>query len=97
VQDSPEQIAGRLPVVFPHDSGMRISHEAIYQAIYVRPVGQLRRQMRSHLRTGRTARRPRATRTRGGLGRAGSSTRSASTTVRRRSKVGWYPAITKVT
>ena len=68
VQDSPEQIAGRLPVVFPHDSGMRISHEAIYQAIYVRPVGQLRRQMRSHLRTGRTARRPRATRTARGAG-----------------------------
>ena len=63
VQDSPEQIAGRLPVQFPHDAGMRISHEAIYQAIYLRPVGQLRRQMRSHLRTGRTARRARASRT----------------------------------
>ena len=63
VQDSPEQITGRLPVQFPHDPGMRISPEAIYQAIYVRPVGQLRRQMRSHLRTGRTARRSRASRT----------------------------------
>jgi len=63
VQDSPEQIAGRLVVQFPHDPAMRISHEAIYQAIYLRPVGQLRREMRSHLRTGRTARRPRATRT----------------------------------
>jgi IS30 family transposase len=58
VQDSPEQIAGRLPVAFPDQPDMRISHEAIYQAIYVRPVGQLRRQMRSHLRTGRTARGP---------------------------------------
>jgi len=63
VQDSPEQIAGRLPVEFPDDPGMRISHEAIYQAIYVRPVGQLRREMRSHLRTGRTTRRSRASRT----------------------------------
>src|SRR5204862_7878440 len=36
--------------------------------IYLRPVGQLRREMRSHLRTGRTARRPRATRTRRGAG-----------------------------
>jgi len=68
VQDSPEQIAGRLPVAFPDQPDMRISHEAIYQAIYVRPVGQLRREMRSHLRTGRTARRPRATRTARGAG-----------------------------
>jgi transposase, IS30 family len=70
VQDSPEQIAGRLPVEFPDDPAMRISHEAIYQAIYVRPVGQLRREMRSHLRTGRTARQSRASRT-GRDGRGG--------------------------
>jgi IS30 family transposase len=61
--DSPEQIAGRLPLEFPDEPGMRISHEAIYQAIYLRPVGELRREVRSHLRTGRTARRPRAART----------------------------------
>jgi transposase, IS30 family len=54
---SPEQIAGRLPVVFPDDDQMRISHETIYQAIYVRPRGELRRQLRAHLRTGRTKRR----------------------------------------
>ena len=63
VQDSPEQIAGRLPVQFPDDASMRICHEAIYQAIYLRPVGQLRREVRSHLRSGRLARKPRATRT----------------------------------
>jgi IS30 family transposase len=63
VQDSPEQIAGRLPVEFPDEPDMRISHEAIYQAIYLRPVGQLRREVRSHLRSGRLARKPRATRT----------------------------------
>jgi IS30 family transposase len=63
LQDSPEQIAGRLPVEFAEDPSMRISHEAIYQAIYLRSVGQLRRELRSHLRTARLARRPRATRT----------------------------------
>lgn len=62
VQDSPEQIAGRLPIEFPDDQSMRICHEAIYQAIYLRPVGELRREMRSHLRSGRVARKPRATR-----------------------------------
>jgi IS30 family transposase len=63
VQDSPEQIAGRLVVDFPDDARMRISHEAIYQAIYVHAGGQLRREMRRHLRTGRTVRKPRSTRT----------------------------------
>ena len=62
VQDSPEQIAGRLPVEFPDDPSMRICHEAIYQAIYLRPVGELRREMRSHLRSGQFARKPRAMR-----------------------------------
>ena len=63
VQDSPKQIAGRLPVDFPDDPAMRVCHEAIYQAIYLRSVGQLRREMRSHLRTGRLTRKPRASRT----------------------------------
>ena len=62
VQDSPEQIAGRLPVTFPDQPEMRICHEAIYQAIYLRSVGLLRREMRSHLRTGRLTRRPRGVR-----------------------------------
>ena len=63
VQDSPEQIAGRLPVDFPDDARMRISHESIYQAIYVHAAGQLRREVRRQLRTARTARKPRSTRT----------------------------------
>jgi IS30 family transposase len=60
VQDSPEQIAGRLPIEFPGDPAMRVSHETIYQAIYLHPVGLLRREVRSHLRTGRSERKPRA-------------------------------------
>ncbi len=61
---SPEQIANRLPVDFPDDESMRISHEAIYQALYVQSRGALRRELTACLRTGRALRVPRA-RTRG--------------------------------
>jgi IS30 family transposase len=61
---SPEQIANRLPLDFPHDESMRISHEAIYQALYVQGRGALRRELTACLRTGRALRVPRA-RTRG--------------------------------
>jgi IS30 family transposase len=61
---SPEQIAGRLRVDFPHDGSMRISHEAIYQALYVQGRGALGRELTACLRTGRALRVPRA-RTRG--------------------------------
>jgi DNA-binding CsgD family transcriptional regulator len=61
---SPEQIACRLPVDFPDDLSMRISHEAIYQALYVQGRGALRRELTACLRTGRALRVPRA-RTRG--------------------------------
>ena len=42
---SPEQIANRLRVDFPDDQSMRISHEAIYQALYVQGRGALRREL----------------------------------------------------
>jgi IS30 family transposase len=61
---SPEQIAGRLRVDFPDDETMQISHEAIYQALYVQGRGALRRELSACLRTGRALRVPRA-RTRG--------------------------------
>jgi IS30 family transposase len=57
---SPEQIARRLPLDFPDDDAMRISHEAIYQALYVQSRGALRRELTACLRTGRTLRMPRA-------------------------------------
>ena len=60
--ESPEQIAGRLVVQFPDDPLMRISHEAIYQALYLHPRGGLNRELRRHLRTGRSTRKPRRTR-----------------------------------
>ena len=57
---SPEQIAHRLRVDFPDDASMRISHEAIYQALYVEGRGGLQRELVVHLRTGRALRKPRA-------------------------------------
>ncbi|MGY4430770.1 IS30 family transposase [Bradyrhizobium sp. F1.13.1] len=57
---SPEQIARRLPIDFPDDNTMRISHEAIYQALFVQGRGTLRRELTACLRTGRVLRVPRA-------------------------------------
>ena len=57
---SPDQIARRLRVDFPDDPSMRISHEAIYQALYVQGRGALKRELVTCLRTGRALRVPRA-------------------------------------
>ena len=57
---SPEQIANRLVLDFPDDDSMRISHEAIYQALYVQGRGALRRELTACLRTGRALRVPRS-------------------------------------
>ena len=62
---SPEQISERLKLDFPDDESMRISHEAIYQALYVQGRGALRRELVTCLRTGRTLRVPRARTRRG--------------------------------
>jgi IS30 family transposase len=61
---SPQQISERLRLDFPGDDTMRISHEAIYQALYVQGRGALKRELTACLRTGRALRVPRA-RTRG--------------------------------
>ncbi len=57
---SPEQISKRLQIDFPHDESMRISHEAIYQALFIQGRGALRRELVACLRTGRALRVPRA-------------------------------------
>ncbi len=57
---SPEQIAGRLVLDFPDDRSMRISHEAIYQSLFVQGRGALARELTACLRTGRALRVPRA-------------------------------------
>ena len=56
---SPEQISATLVLEFPSDPGMRVSHETIYQSIYVQGRGALRRELAVCLRTGRALRRPR--------------------------------------
>jgi IS30 family transposase len=57
---SPEQISHRLWIDFPDDESMRISHEAIYQALYIQGRGALKRELVHCLRTGRALRVPRA-------------------------------------
>lgn len=57
---SPGQIASMLRRDFPDDPEMHVSHEAIYQAIYVQGRGHLRRDIHRCLRTGRALRKPRS-------------------------------------
>lgn len=57
---SPEQIARRLRLDFPEDETMRVSHEAIYQSLFVQGRGALKRELTACLRTGRALRLPRS-------------------------------------
>lgn len=68
LRHSPQQIVRRLRMDFPDDLSMRISHEAIYQALYVQGRGGLARELTACLRTGRAVRKPRR--------RAGSSVKN---------------------
>jgi IS30 family transposase len=63
---SPQQIAGRLRQQHPDDRVMWVSHETIYQSLYVQGRGQLRRELARNLRTGRTRRRAHGTTARSG-------------------------------
>ncbi|WP_425548288.1 IS30 family transposase [Actinoplanes cyaneus] len=58
-KNSPEQISRRLRRDFPQRSELHVSHEAIYQELYVQGRGALRRELTEALRTGRAMRRPR--------------------------------------
>jgi len=57
---SPQQISARLKIEFPDDASMRISHEAIYQSLFVQGRGALARELTACLRTGRALRVPRS-------------------------------------
>jgi len=56
---SPVQISAGLRIEFPHDPMMRVSHETIYQSLFVQGRGELRRELARCLRSGRAKRRPR--------------------------------------
>ena len=55
---SPQQIAARLVLDYPDDLEMRVSHETIYQSLFVQGRGALRQELTRCLRTGRAQRRP---------------------------------------
>ncbi len=57
---SPQQIAARLRQDHPDDPELRVSHETIYQSLFVQGRGALRADLTRYLRTGRVRRRPRA-------------------------------------
>mgnify|MGYP002717841932 FL=1 len=56
---SPDEIAVRLRLDHADDPQMRVSHETIYQSLFVQGRGELRRELARCLRSGRTARKPR--------------------------------------
>jgi len=53
---SPQQISGTLKRMWPNDPTLHVSHETIYTAIYAQPRGELRRQLITCLRQGRSTR-----------------------------------------
>jgi IS30 family transposase len=64
---SPEQISAWLAETYPDDPEMQVSHETIYQSLFVQSRGALRKELHSCLRTGRAMRRAKAF-TKGGVG-----------------------------
>ena len=55
---SPQQISDHLRRSFAHDASMHVSHETIYQSLFVQTRGSLRKELTAYLRTGRTRRKP---------------------------------------
>ena len=55
---SPQQIAQRLRIEYPNDPEMWVSHETIYQSLFVQGRGTVRKELHRCLRSGRAVRRP---------------------------------------
>ena len=91
---SPEQISLRLRDEFGDDKAMRVSHETIYQSLYVQGRGELRRELAACLRTGRALRQPQRHATER---RAGSRTWSTSANAPPRPATGPCPDTGKAT
>ena len=62
---SPEQIAGWLPVAYPDDENLRVSHETIYKSLFVQSRGVLKKELQAYLRTRRVFRQSKKYNTRG--------------------------------
>src|SRR4051812_6017727 len=56
---APQQIGAMLPRLYPSEPELRVSHETIYQSLFVQGRGELNRELAAHLRTARTTRKPR--------------------------------------
>jgi transposase, IS30 family len=59
---SPEQVSGRVRLLYPDNPEMQISPETIYQSLYVYPRGELSKELQAHLRTERAQRKRRGRR-----------------------------------
>jgi len=62
---SPEQIAGWLKAEYPRNERYQVSHETIYQSLFIQARGALKKELTAHLRSQRTIRRSKHSRTKG--------------------------------
>ena len=62
---SPEQIAGWLKAEYPRDEQYHVSHETIYQSLFIQARGALKKELTAHLRSQRTIRRSKHSKSKG--------------------------------
>jgi IS30 family transposase len=62
---SPEQIAGWLQAEYAGDKDNQVSHETIYQSLFIQARGALKKELTAHLRSQRTIRRSKHAKTKG--------------------------------
>ncbi len=62
---SPEQIAGWLKAEYPRDERYHVSHETIYQSLFIQARGALKKELTAHLRSQRTIRRSKHSKSKG--------------------------------